>query len=204
MKYPELRVARQHRGGVLPARAPGSPSIRTRRSTTRAGRPLLGGAAGDGDLGRGDPRRGRGRPLLAIPRPRNYLGDVIIARRDKIGLTWLTDVNPLVDFALAASGTLTFRNFAADTRRGPPAASLRRCSGRGSTTTPALATPDRRRAERRATLQAAGAGRPAGQRVRRGAQSRPRSPPASRRGPSRSVRFRRGEAGWTLVGAGGA
>jgi hypothetical protein len=51
-----------------------------------------------------------------------YLGDVIIARRDKIGLTWLTDVNPLIDFALDPQGTLTFRNFAAETRRGPVAA----------------------------------------------------------------------------------
>jgi hypothetical protein len=48
-----------------------------------------------------------------------YLGDVIIARRDKIGLTWLTELNPLIDFALDAQGTLTFRNFAAETRRGP-------------------------------------------------------------------------------------
>jgi hypothetical protein len=51
-----------------------------------------------------------------------YLGDVIIASRDKIGLTWLTDLNPLIDFALDAQGTLTFRNFAAETRRGPVAA----------------------------------------------------------------------------------
>ena len=57
------------------------------------------------------------------PAARNYLGDVIIARRDKIGLTWLTEVNPLIDFALDASGTLTFRNFAAETKRGPVAAS---------------------------------------------------------------------------------
>ena len=45
-----------------------------------------------------------------------YMGDVIIARRDKIGLQWLTAVNPLVDFALDASGTLTFVNIAAATR----------------------------------------------------------------------------------------
>ena len=40
---------------------------------------------------------------------------MIIARRDKVGLTWLTHVNPLVDFALAADGTLTFGNVAVDT-----------------------------------------------------------------------------------------
>lgn len=47
----------------------------------------------------------------------NYLGDVIIARRDKVGLQWLTAVNPVVDFALAGDGTLTFGNAAVDTRR---------------------------------------------------------------------------------------
>ncbi|MBL8136531.1 MAG: hypothetical protein JNL48_07915 [Acidobacteria bacterium] len=47
----------------------------------------------------------------------NYLADVIIARRDKIGLQWLTGLNPLADFALDASGTLTFTNVAVDTRR---------------------------------------------------------------------------------------
>jgi hypothetical protein len=46
-----------------------------------------------------------------------YLAEVIAARRDKIGLAWLTHVNPLVDFALAGDGTLTFRNIAADTGR---------------------------------------------------------------------------------------
>ncbi|MGD9906135.1 MAG: hypothetical protein AB7U83_21900 [Vicinamibacterales bacterium] len=47
----------------------------------------------------------------------DYLGDVIIARRDKVGLQWLTAVNPVVDFALAADGTLTFGNAATATRR---------------------------------------------------------------------------------------
>jgi len=47
----------------------------------------------------------------------NYLGDVIIARRDKVGLQWLTAVNPVVDFALGRDGTLTFGNAATDTRR---------------------------------------------------------------------------------------
>lgn len=52
----------------------------------------------------------------------DYLGDVIIARRDKIGLRWLTGVNPLGDFALAADGTLTFTNIATATRRASPPA----------------------------------------------------------------------------------
>ena len=52
----------------------------------------------------------------------NYLADVIIARRDKVGLQWLTGVNPLTDLALSADGTLTFANVAVDTRRATPPA----------------------------------------------------------------------------------
>ncbi len=47
----------------------------------------------------------------------DYMADVIIARRDKVGLQWLTGVNPLVEFALDAAGTLTFTNAATATRR---------------------------------------------------------------------------------------
>lgn len=47
----------------------------------------------------------------------DYLGDVIIARRDKVGLRWITGVNPLADFALDAAGRLTFTNVATTTRR---------------------------------------------------------------------------------------
>ncbi len=47
----------------------------------------------------------------------DYMTDVIIARRDKIGLQWLTGINPLVEFALDAAGTLTFTNAATATRR---------------------------------------------------------------------------------------
>lgn len=51
------------------------------------------------------------------PAATRYLTDVIIARRDKIGLAWLTGVIPLVDLALDAGGTLTFRNIAFETTR---------------------------------------------------------------------------------------
>jgi len=47
----------------------------------------------------------------------DYLADVIIARRDKVGLRWLTGVNPLADFALDGDGRLTFTNVATATRR---------------------------------------------------------------------------------------
>jgi hypothetical protein len=41
---------------------------------------------------------------------------VLAARRDKVARACLTAVNPLVDFALDAQGTLTFSNAAADAR----------------------------------------------------------------------------------------
>jgi len=59
------------------------------------------------------------------PAATQYLTDVIVARRDKIGLAWLPGVNPLVDFALNAQGTLTFRNAAADFERATPAREYR-------------------------------------------------------------------------------
>ena len=70
------------------------------------------------------------------PAATSYLGDVIIARRDKIGLTWLNVVNPLVDFQLSPSGAFSSRNLAVDTRRALPAESYR-VHGGASTTPPA-------------------------------------------------------------------
>jgi hypothetical protein len=50
-----------------------------------------------------------------------YLGDVLIKRRNKIGAEYLPRLNPLVDFALTDSGTLTFENAAvkSDVSRAP-------------------------------------------------------------------------------------
>lgn len=47
-------------------------------------------------------------------RAEQFLGDALIERREKIGRAFLTAVNPVVDPALAADGTLTFRNAAVD------------------------------------------------------------------------------------------
>ena len=41
-----------------------------------------------------------------------HIADTLIARRDAIGRSWLTDVNPVIDPALDASGALTFKNAA--------------------------------------------------------------------------------------------
>jgi hypothetical protein len=46
------------------------------------------------------------------PADEKLLSDVLIKRRDKIAQAYLTNINPLVDFALNASGGLTFTNAA--------------------------------------------------------------------------------------------
>ena len=46
------------------------------------------------------------------PAAEQHIADTLIARRDAIGRAWLTDVNPIVDPVLDASGTLRFRNAA--------------------------------------------------------------------------------------------
>ena len=48
------------------------------------------------------------------PRSEEFLANALIERRDKIGRAWLTNVNPVVDPALADDGTLTFRNVAVE------------------------------------------------------------------------------------------
>ena len=59
------------------------------------------------------------------PNATRYLTDVVVARRDKVGLAWIPIVNPLVDFVLDASGTLTFGNAAVETGRATPAREYR-------------------------------------------------------------------------------
>jgi hypothetical protein len=46
------------------------------------------------------------------PAAEKHIADTLILRRDAIGRAWLTDVNPIVDPVLDASGTLRFRNAA--------------------------------------------------------------------------------------------
>jgi hypothetical protein len=47
------------------------------------------------------------------PKAEQYLADVLIKRRDKIGQAYLTKINPVVDPALDGAGVLTFGNAAA-------------------------------------------------------------------------------------------
>jgi hypothetical protein len=48
------------------------------------------------------------------PAAEKLLADVLIKRRNKISQTYLTRINPLVNFALDDSGALTFSNAAVD------------------------------------------------------------------------------------------
>ena len=48
------------------------------------------------------------------PAAEQYLGDVLIKRRDKIASSYLTAINPIVDPRLGANGRLTFANAALD------------------------------------------------------------------------------------------
>lgn len=50
------------------------------------------------------------------PNAERHLADVLIKRRDRIGRAYLPAVNPLVEFALDAGGTLTFTNAAVEAR----------------------------------------------------------------------------------------
>jgi hypothetical protein len=131
------------------------------------------------------------------PRATAYLIDVIIARRDKIGLAWLTHVNPLVDFALSTDGALTFRNLAVDTRRAPPAESYDVQWARFDNQT-GVATPDGA-PQSVTTLSARAPASLLGEdfvEVRVSA----RSPQHPAWAEPVTVRFRRGEGGWSLVG----
>jgi hypothetical protein len=51
---------------------------------------------------------------LSDPRAVAYLVKVLIQRRDAIGRTWLTAVNPVVNPAVTGCGVMTFRNAATD------------------------------------------------------------------------------------------
>ena len=57
------------------------------------------------------------------PAAEKHVADTLIARRDAIGRAWLTNVNPVVDPALDASGQLTFANAAVNAGFGKAPAS---------------------------------------------------------------------------------
>jgi len=63
------------------------------------------------------------RAAYTDPKVSEFLTNVLIIRRNKIAKAWLNGVNPLVDFRLAADGTLTFENAAVKAGAATPARS---------------------------------------------------------------------------------
>jgi hypothetical protein len=59
------------------------------------------------------------------PRATEYITETLMQRREKVLKTWLTGVNPLVDFALSESGDLTFANAAEQAGVATPASGYR-------------------------------------------------------------------------------
>jgi hypothetical protein len=87
------------------------------------------------------------------PEAAAYITGVLIARRDKVLRTWLTGVNPVVEPALSAAGTLTFENAAVGAGVASPPSSYALAWSRfdnatGTPATPAVEmTADRPRAD---------------------------------------------------------
>ncbi len=131
------------------------------------------------------------------PGAEQYMGDVIIARRDKVGLQWLTGVNPLVDFALDSSGTLSFTNAATATRRATAPESYQLVWGtfdNATGVTTDVGAPETTTTERGSAPGAALAGQFVEVAVR---TLHPRYPEWRR---PIVAHFRRQTAGWRLVG----
>ena len=106
-------------------------------------------------------------------------------------------MNPLVDFALSATGTLTFRNVAADTHRAPAAESYEvqwaRFDNHTGSTTPEGEPQGMTTLEARAPASLLN-----GDFVE--ARVSAKSPLHPAWADPVTVRFRRGQAGWSLVG----
>jgi hypothetical protein len=127
-----------------------------------------------------------------------HLADVLIKRRDKIGRTYLTRLNPVVDPALDPSGALSFGNAAVDHRFAePPAAYTARWSTFDNATSESKLIAETN--SERSPMQA-----PTGLPASAGAYiqvelSADHANFASWKQPVRAF-FRREAAGWKLVG----
>jgi hypothetical protein len=129
------------------------------------------------------------------PRATDYVTGTIIKRRDKVVAYWLTQVNPVVDFALSDRGELTFANAAEQAGVAAPASSYRLQWARFDNTTGLRRTSAAWRSEPRA--QAPARWRRTTPAIRResGRSSSPQF-----RGRSRSRCTSSGWAGWKIVG----
>jgi hypothetical protein len=118
VKYPEYRgVGRFEADKFVPEewrpRVPNPAYVRSRPDDTFwAARKVM---AMSDELIRAAVRAGR----LTDPKAEQFLSGALIARRDRIGRSFLTSINPVVEPALAGDGTLTFRNAAVQYKLAP-------------------------------------------------------------------------------------
>jgi hypothetical protein len=173
-------------------RVPNPAYVRSRADDTFwAARKLM--ALSD-DLVRAAVRAGQ----LTDPRAEQFLADALIARRNKIGRAFLAKVNPVVDPALGAGGSLTFRNLAVQYGFASAPAGYRAVWHHF----------DNDSGNARRIAETGGTGEelpvPAGLPTDRGAFVRVDISATAEDHPSWGVPvhayFRRGETGWTLVG----
>ncbi|HUE89758.1 MAG TPA: hypothetical protein VMO26_27085 [Vicinamibacterales bacterium] len=133
------------------------------------------------------------------PAAEKHIADTLIARRDAIGRAWLTNVNPVIEPALDASGTLTFGNAAVTAGVAPPPASYEvtwfTFDNATGATTPIGEPASSSRAEAKAPANLpATAGTFVAVDIKATGAAHP-----SWANPVRAV-FRRTGTGWTLVG----
>jgi hypothetical protein len=133
------------------------------------------------------------------PAATEYIAKTLIARRDKVLRTWLTGVNPVTDPALAADGTLSFRDAASDAGVTTAASSyvLTWAAFDNATGTPS-GTPQEMRVERPQASAPAGLLSSAGEFVSVVVRTMHSDHP-SWNAPVTIV-FRRSNQGWRLVG----
>jgi hypothetical protein len=132
------------------------------------------------------------------PAAERHLIDVLIKRRNKIGQTYLTAVNPIVDPRLDAGGQLTFRNAAVDAGFAPAPSAYRASWSRFDNATGVTQPIGESRAQ--STSMAPPAGLPAGRGsfVEVDISSESEAHPSWRQ-PVKTF-FRRDADGWKLVG----
>jgi hypothetical protein len=132
------------------------------------------------------------------PKAEQYLGDVLIKRRDKIGKAYLTKINPIVDPALDASGVLTFGNAAVQYRFAEPPASYMAAWSRFDNAT-GTSTPIAETTGKEGRIQApAGLPTAAGSFVKVALTAQSAAHPSWARPVD--AYFKRTESGWKLVG----
>ena len=132
------------------------------------------------------------------PRATEFLTQALIERRNKVVAAWINEVAPVVDPALAADGAFTFANAAVAAGAGEPPANYQlqwfRFDNAAATRTPVGGRETVAGLSSRAPADLLGSGEFVGVEI---TASHPQRPGWAR--PS-TFFFRRGGAGWTLVG----